>query len=243
MVDAVGVRKPKPDVKGLQWDEQLTAARGTSKADDLKAKRNAASKASRAKKLAEAQKTIPRVDDKRGATGRQSANEAKLAAKAAAAGTVGAAIVADREPHKYLPNWKAPKTLAEAADAYYSKSKERLASQKEVDALEAQEQDLKAYLIEMLPKAKASSVGGRLARVELKVRDIPRVEDWPAFYAAIAADYAAHIKKKDGQEVTAFALLNKAASKSGIEELWNSGKAVAGVGKFPVTSLSVSKVG
>src|SRR5574337_1432668 len=114
-----------------------------------------------------------------------------------------------------MTTYKFPKTLAACADRLYELREKRLAGQKLVDEVEAEEKALKAHLIEQLPKSEASGVAGRLCRVSVVTKQIPQVTDWTALYA--------HIKKTGS-----FDLLNRALNKRAVEERYAAGKTVAG---------------
>lgn len=152
------------------------------------------------------------------------------------------AAEADVAAHQYQQGWKPPKSLGAAADALFKKREERLKLQKQVDQLEAEEGDLKHYLITQLPSADANGIAGKLCRVSLKKSDVPKVDDWPTFYSGIVANYQTHLKKKTGLHDGAFAVLGRAVGKTGVAELWEAGKTVPGVGKFTVTTLSINKL-
>jgi len=166
----------------------------------------------------------------------------RLAAKANQAAKTNQAIAASAPPREYSPGFKKPKTLAQAADLLYDKRRERLAEQKTVEAIEVIEKDLKAYLIEELPKQSMSTVGGKTAKVTLKKKEIAKANNWSEVYAGIVKEYLYHVKKKDGQEDSAFAILSRAIADSTVQEIWQEGKVVPGVVPFPVTSLSIEKV-
>jgi len=125
-----------------------------------------------------------------------------------------------------------PATLAGCADRLYERRTERLALQKQVDALAAEEAFLRDYLIENVPKSEATGIAGKLCRVTVVTKQVPQVADWELFYSTI--------KKSKGTE--GFALLGRAISKAAIEERWAAGKQVLGVEPFQVVTLSVSKV-
>jgi len=144
--------------------------------------------------------------------------------------------------HKFQKGWKAPKSVAIAADALWNAQLKKSEAQKAVDLIAAEESDLKAWIIETLPKSEASGVAGKLCRVTITKKDVPRVEDWPKVYESIVAQYQAHKLKKDGMEASAFALLQKRLGEAAVKEIWENGKTLEGVGKFTVTSLSVNKV-
>lgn len=127
---------------------------------------------------------------------------------------------------------KIPKSIAQAADLYYTTKEKRLALQKEVDAIEAEEKLLKAHLIESIPKSDATGVAGKLVRVSITTKNVPQVADWDKFY-----EYVAKNRTKGG-----FALLNKAVNAKAVNEIWDAGKTVPGVDSFTAVSLSVNKL-
>jgi hypothetical protein len=140
------------------------------------------------------------------------------------------------------PAFKAPKTLAAAADKVYELREERLGYSRQADAIKAEEGFLREHLIENIPKGDATGVVGKVVRVVIKSDVVPVAEDWSKIYEHIVADYLAHKKKKTGQHDGAFALLNKALNGASVKEQWESGKAVPGVGKFNSKSLSINKL-
>ena len=122
-----------------------------------------------------------------------------------------------------------PKTIGACADMVYKLRETRLAAQKEVDKIEAQEKALKEHIINNLPKSETTGVAGKLARVTVVTKDVPQVRDWDAFYKHI---------KKTGE----FDLLGRTIGKAAIEARWENGKKVPGVESFGVVSLSINKV-
>lgn len=127
------------------------------------------------------------------------------------------------------PTYKFPKEMGKCADMLYQLREKRLAGQKQVDAVEAEEKALKEYIINTLPKSEASGVAGAIARVSVQTKQVPQVKDWGAFYK--------FIKKTDG-----FDLLNRALNKAAVEARYEAGKKVPGVEDFPVVSVSCVKV-
>jgi hypothetical protein len=127
---------------------------------------------------------------------------------------------------------KIPKSLAVCADLYCSTRDARLALQKEVDLLEENEKLLKAHLIDHIPKSDATGIAGKLCRVSVTTKQIPKVDDWDAFYS-----YVAKNKSKGG-----FALMNRAVNAKAVAEIWDAGKAVPGVSSFTAISLSLNKI-
>lgn len=192
-----------------------------------------------AKKAAKAAKPAPA---KGGAADRSVAS--RLAAKASGLKVPAHLTGAAEEPkQRVLPKgFKLPKTLAEAADAYYEAREARLKAERDAKALEDVEGELRDHLLREMPKSKTSTIGGKVCAVELKKKSVPKVEDWSKVYDAIVSDYVAHKKKKTGQEDAAFALLGRSIGKAAVEEAWEAGRQVPGVAAFPVTTLSVRKL-
>jgi hypothetical protein len=128
-----------------------------------------------------------------------------------------------------MADYKFPKTLGACADRVYTLRADRLASQKAVDLLEEEEKALKEHIINTLPKSETTGVAGRLCRVTVVTKQVPQVDDWPAFYA--------HVKKTGH-----FDLLSRSIGKAAIEARWEAGKTVPGVKTFQTVSLSINKV-
>lgn len=125
--------------------------------------------------------------------------------------------------------YKFPKAIGACADKLFALKAERLTQQKLVDAIEAEEKALKAYIIDNLPKSEASGVAGKLARVTAITKEVPQVEDWTIFYKHL---------KKTGQ----FELIGKRLSDTAIRERWEAGKEVPGIKHFTVVTLSLNKI-
>jgi hypothetical protein len=123
-----------------------------------------------------------------------------------------------------------PKRIGTCADRLYKIKAERLAKQKEVDALKAEESALKQHIIDTLPKSNASGVAGKLARVTVVTKEEPQVVDQAKF-----RQYLNRTKRFD----LAYKLR---PSPPAIRELWEEGKEVAGVEKFTVVTVSLNKV-
>lgn len=127
---------------------------------------------------------------------------------------------------------KIPKSLAAASDLYGVTKEKRLALQKQVDEIEADEKALKEHLINNIPKSDGVGAIGKLWQTKVVTDTVPRVEDWELFYAHIAKT-----RSKGG-----FALLNKAVNAKSVKEVWESGKKVPGVTTFTTVKLSLSKL-
>ena len=125
--------------------------------------------------------------------------------------------------------YKFPKALGACADKLFELRNKRLAEQKKVDEIAAEETALKNHIIENLPKSEASGVAGKLARVTVVTKQVPQVKDWDAFYKYV---------KKTGS----FDLMQKRLIYGAIKERWEAGKEVPGVGHFNAVSVSINKV-
>ena len=106
--------------------------------------------------------------------------------------------------------------------------------QKEVEKLEADENAVKSYLMDVLPKNDATGISGKLVRVSLVPKTRVSVTDWDAVYAYIAKTY----KKDPG----VFALLQRRPSEEAVKDLWANGANVPGMEAYPYMSLSHSVV-
>ena len=125
--------------------------------------------------------------------------------------------------------YKFPKAMGACADLLYQLKAKRLAGQKLVDEVEAEEKALKAYIINNLPKSEASGVAGNVARVTVVTRDEPQIEDADKFHA-----YITKTKRWD--------LMQNRLSPAAVKELWEAGKTVDGVKAFQIVTLSLNKV-
>jgi len=126
-------------------------------------------------------------------------------------------------------SYKFPKTMGACADLVYQLREKRLAGQKLVDEVEAEEKALKEHIINNLPKSQTTGVAGKLARVTAGTKKVPQVDDWDAFWKGFN-------KKKDVD------LLPRSLNKAAVEARWDAGKQIAGVKALTVVTLSINKV-
>jgi hypothetical protein len=119
--------------------------------------------------------------------------------------------------------------MGACADMLYELKAKRLAGQKLVDEVEAEEKALKAHIIDTLPKSEASGVAGAIARVTVVTRDEPQIED-----ADLLHKYIVKSKRWD--------FIQNRLSPAAIKEVWEAGKEVPGVKRFQVVTLSLNKV-
>jgi hypothetical protein len=125
--------------------------------------------------------------------------------------------------------FKIPAKLGAVADLLYRTRRDRLALQKKVAELDARETALEEHLIRTLPKSDASGVAGRLARATITPFVAPQVEDWDAFYKFIL-------------RTKRFEFLQKRLGKAAIEEVWETGREVPGVGRFRGLKVGLNKL-
>lgn len=125
-----------------------------------------------------------------------------------------------------------PKTEAQVADRWITLMDQRLALQKEVAAIEAEEKFLKAWIIDNLPRSRATGIAGKLVQVNIVDKERGEIKDYDAFCA-----YVARNRSKG-----AFALLNRALNSKALSEYWAVGKEVPGVERVPYKSLSFSRL-
>ncbi len=128
-----------------------------------------------------------------------------------------------------MTTYKFPRHIAACGDRAYELRQKRLAMQREVDAIEAEEKALKEHIINTLPKSEASGVAGKVARTSIVTKTEPQVADWEALYKHV---------KKTGE----FDLLNRAVNKAAAKERWERGVDVPGVVGMTVVSVSLVKV-
>lgn len=151
--------------------------------------------------------------------------EKKAAPKRAAKAAAATKPATPEEPAEF----KIPETLGACADLLYTTRQARLALAKQVETLEKREAMLKEHIIQTLPKSDSTGVAGRLARVSVVNKVVPRVEDWDKFYAFV---------KKTGD----FSLLQRRLGDAAIQERWDNNKAVPGVTQFQAVTVSLGKL-
>ncbi len=124
-----------------------------------------------------------------------------------------------------------PRSLAVCADMLYKTREERLALQKQVDALQEKETALREHLINNLPKSQSTGISGKLATARIELKTVVQVTDWDKLYAHIVKN------AKKG----AFALMQRRVSNSAVDEMWTQGKEVPGVEPYTMPVVSITK--
>ena len=131
--------------------------------------------------------------------------------------------------------FKAPKTLAECGDQFYSVRNQRLALERQAAELQAQETFLREHLINNLPKSNATGVAGKLVRVSIETKTVYQAKDWDAVRL--------YIKGNAAKNPGVWGLMNKALNQAAVKELYESGKKVPGVEAMEVKVVSMNKLG
>lgn len=131
------------------------------------------------------------------------------------------------------PKLVIPKKQGEWPDLLHTLQEKRLALQKEAAEIEAQEKELKAHIIETLPKSSATGIVGKEYQVKVISKDVPQVDTenggWDQVYE--------YIKKHK-----AWDLLQKRLNDTAVRARWDEGKTVPGVKVFKATTISLTKV-
>lgn len=128
-----------------------------------------------------------------------------------------------------MKEFKLPKTLGACADRVHDVRRERLDLEKKVELLKAEESALREHIIATLPVSQATGVAGKRARVTVKPKEIPQVDDWSALHKYI---------KRTG----AFDLLQKRLSDGAVLDRLEDGKKLPGVSIFHTKTLSINKL-
>lgn len=135
-----------------------------------------------------------------------------------------------------LPGSPIPQTLGAVADEFALTRKWRLAMEKVVVPVQERETELRQYMIKHLEKTRDqggdTGAAGRLFRVQITDKEVPKVNDWKKFQEYIAAN-------------DRFDLLQKRTSDKAILELYDSMGAnefIPGIETILVPDVSVTKV-
>jgi len=119
--------------------------------------------------------------------------------------------------------------MGELADLHKEWEIKRLALDKQSTAAKAHETAAEQLLVAQMLKQEVTAAGGHDYTATLKKKFKPTVRDWGAFNRYIL----------ENQDLS---LLQKRPSEAAVAERWEAGEIVPGVEKFPVYSLSMSKV-
>ncbi len=119
--------------------------------------------------------------------------------------------------------------VAGLVDQLYETREQRYKLNRQVDALEEQEKEIRAKLVAALPKFGATGVAGKVARAQLEGKVIAKVSDAKKFHQ--------YIVKTD-----AWDLLQQRINSTAVQARWDMKKVVAGVVPETVTFVSLRKV-
>lgn len=120
-------------------------------------------------------------------------------------------------------------SVADLTRAYQSARAERLSLEKVAEAQKKIETAAKSELVDALRAlGKATGVVVNDQVVQLVIKPVPQVADWPTLYAHV---------KATGE----FDLLYKRLNASAVNQRWEDGKVVPGTQPFPVEELSIRK--
>ena len=123
-----------------------------------------------------------------------------------------------------------PRTMGACADKLYTLREQRLALQKDVDALQAEESALREHIIATLPLSDATGVKGKLAQITINAKVHVTVRDWTKLLAYI------HKNK-------AFDLLQRRVNELAIKARWEDKQKVPGTEPYQDKEISCSKLG
>jgi len=122
-----------------------------------------------------------------------------------------------------------PRSIGLCADLYQETRELRLAMQKETEAVEAREKEIKAYIIDNLSKSDDTGAAGKHHRAQIVMKTAAKIADWGVF--------CSFIRKNDR-----FDLLQKRVSEAPIKELWEERDNVPGIEKVNVPDISITKI-
>lgn len=122
-----------------------------------------------------------------------------------------------------------PESLGACVDLYAEIRDLRLAMDKEVEAVQKRESEIKEHLIANLTKGEDSGVAGAIFRGHVTQKPEPTIADWNLFCSYVA---------KTGR----FDMMQKRVTKTAILDTWEAEGAVPGIDRVLIPSLSVTKI-
>lgn len=131
------------------------------------------------------------------------------------------------------PGASIPDSMGAVADEYALTRNFRLAMEKVVEPVKERESELRDHMIRNLEKSrdegKDTGAAGRLYRVQIKDKEIPKVNNWQEFWDFIA------VNKR-------FDLLQKRTSDKAIMDMVEADQMPPGVETVLIPDVSVTKV-
>ena len=131
------------------------------------------------------------------------------------------------------PKFKVPKTEAEVADRWFTIMNARLDLNRQAKKLEEEEKFLKGWIIDNLPRSRATGIAGKLVQVTITDKIRYETTDWDATYEWIGKN-----RSKGG-----FNILNRALNATSLTEYFAAGKKIPGVEQVSYKSLSYKALG
>ena len=125
-----------------------------------------------------------------------------------------------------------PKTMGACADKLYKLREKRYELSRQIKEIEAEEAEIKDYIINNLSKQESAGVSGKIANVRVKTENVPVVEDWEAFYKYVS-------------RTKSFDMLQRRINTKAVRERIEDKKdfaSKAGIGSFTTVSVSITKL-
>jgi hypothetical protein len=122
-----------------------------------------------------------------------------------------------------------PHSIGRCADMYHEVRELRLAMQKETEAVEAREKEIKAYIIDNLSKSDDTGAAGLRYRAQIVMKVTAKIADWGVF--------TSWVRKHDR-----FDCLQKRVTETAIKDLWAEREAVPGIEKVNIPDVSITKI-
>lgn len=125
-----------------------------------------------------------------------------------------------------------PKTMGACADKLYKLREKRYELSRQIKEIEAEEAEIKDYIINNLSKQESNGVSGKIANVRVKTENVPVVEDWEAFYKYVS-------------RTKSFDMLQRRINTKAVRERIEDKKDFAlkaGIGSFTTVSVSITKL-
>lgn len=125
-----------------------------------------------------------------------------------------------------------PKTMGACADKLYKLREKRYELSRQIKEIEAEEAEIKNYIINTLSKQESAGVSGKIANVRVNTENVPVVEDWEAFYKYVS-------------RTKSFDMLQRRINTKAVRERIEDKKdfaSKAGIGSFTTISVSITKL-
>lgn len=133
---------------------------------------------------------------------------------------------------------KIPKSFGQCADMLFDLKEARLAQQKLVDAIAAQEAELKNHLIDNMPKGDKGAIGSH-HKVEIKREKTPRIGDDKKFYDWIKKANAFDVLQRT---LNAKAVRDRLEAQPFANKKTGERKPLPGIDMFDIVKVSLTKV-